>query len=113
MGLPEHRNTQRIRKRLSCELEFEERRYSGIVLDISEQGLFVQTSAKPKLGVRVHLRLRMHGVGTCELMARVARLKLVPPQLKSVANGGIGLFIEMPTPELDRFIAAANGSSAD
>jgi Tfp pilus assembly protein PilZ len=112
MERSEKRSKGRIRKRVSCELEFEEKRYAGIVLDVSEQGVFVQTEARPKLGVRVVLRLRLPGAGICELMTRVARLKLVPPQLRSVANSGVGLFIEMPTHEFDRFFAEANGRSA-
>jgi len=106
------RNASRVRKRVSCELEFDERRYSGIVLDLSRQGLFVQTAARPKLGMRVVLRLQLPGVGTSVLTTRVARLRLVPPRLVAVASGGVGLFVEMPTPEFDRFIAEVMGRSA-
>ena len=113
MGRPEKRTRERFKKRVSCELLFEERRYSGIVIDVSPRGLFVQTSAKPKLGRRVMVLLRVPGVGTCEIATRVARLKMVPPQLLSVVNGGVGLFVEMPTPEFDRLIAEVSGTSGD
>jgi hypothetical protein len=74
-----------------------DRRYSGVVLDCSPQGLFVQTSATISPGAMVTVEL---GVSSQEepllLEARVARHKLVPPQLRSVAQGGLGLHIDLP-----------------
>jgi Tfp pilus assembly protein PilZ len=111
MGRQRSQRAPRRRKRVSCELLFDERRYAGIVLDVSERGLFVQTVAKPKLGARVRLRLRLPGVGTTDLTTRVARIKLVPPRLLAVAQGGVGLVVEMLTPEFERLVSEARGSS--
>jgi hypothetical protein len=82
---------------MTCGLTIEGRHYSGFVLDISDHGLYVQTSARPSPGTLVDIELalptrkepvRMH--------AKVARQKLVPPELLSVAQGGIGLHVDEP-----------------
>ena len=51
----ERRRAERIKQRLTCELIIGDRRHPGIVLDISETGLFVQTSASPPQGERARL----------------------------------------------------------
>jgi Tfp pilus assembly protein PilZ len=93
----QRRRHVRTKKRISCTLVSGDQRYSGVVLDCSPQGLFVQTSAKLTLGAMVDIEL---GVSTQPepllVQARVARQKLVPPQLRSVAQGGIGLQIDLP-----------------
>lgn len=89
------RVTNRIKKRISCALKHGERRHAGIVLDVSKTGLFVQTSAKPRPGDEVEVALSMPGrKESVTVRARVARTKLVPPQLLTVAQGGVGLHIE-------------------
>ena len=91
------RRHARTKKRISCALLSGGRRYSGVVIDCSPQGLFVQTSAKLAPGTIVEVEL---GVSTREepllMQARVARQKLVPPELRSVAQGGLGLQIDLP-----------------
>ena len=93
----QRRRHGRTKKRVSCTLVSGDRRYSGVVLDCSPQGLFVQTSAKLSPGAMVSVEL---GVSSQKeplvLEARVARHKLVPPQLRSVAQGGLGLHIDLP-----------------
>lgn len=88
----------RVKRRLTCELELDCRRYRGIVLDLSETGVFVQTEATPKPGNR--LRLRFHGSagGAFEVDASVARRQVAPPQLASVVRGGLGLRVHAPPP---------------
>ena len=91
------RHHVRTKKRISCTITSGDRRYTGVVLDCSPQGLFVQTSAKLSPGSMVDIEL---GVSTqpepLVMQVRVARLKLVPPQLRSVAQGGVGLHIDLP-----------------
>ncbi len=93
----QRRHHVRTKKRISCTLVSGEQRYSGVVLDCSPQGLFVQTSAKLVPGSMVDIEL---GVSTQPepllMQARVARQKVVPPRLRSVAHGGIGLHIDLP-----------------
>lgn len=82
---------------MACGLSIEGRRYSGFVLDISLTGLYVQTSARPSPGTMldVELALPTQEQPVC-MKARVARQKLVPPELLSVAQGGIGLHLQDP-----------------
>jgi hypothetical protein len=48
----QRRRAERIKQRLTCELIIGDRRHPGIVLDISETGIFMQTSASPPPGER-------------------------------------------------------------
>lgn len=99
------RKTNRFKKRISCELVHGERRSSGIVLDVSRSGVFVQTNAKPRPGAALRLVLSVPGESrTIELEARAARIKTVPPRLLSVAQGGVGLHIENPPAEYLEFV---------
>jgi hypothetical protein len=100
----------RTKKRISCTLVSGDRRYSGVVLDCSPQGLFVQTSAQLTPGATVSVEL---GVSSQQeplaLEARVARHKLVPAQLRSVAQGGLGLHIDLPPQGYLEFYAGVTG----
>jgi hypothetical protein len=69
-------------------------RYTGIVIDISATGLFVQTSAAPKPGTPVMLELQLPNGDLLPLHANVARRRNVPAHLKSIAQGGVGLCLE-------------------
>lgn len=85
---------ERVKQRLTCELVVADRRHPGIVIDISETGLFVQTSAAPPPGEQVCVKLRLSGGTEIDLKATVARRYSVPRRLVSVARGGVGLRIE-------------------
>lgn len=93
----EQRRKPRAKKRMTCGLNIEGRHYSGFVLDISSNGLYVQTSARPAPGTLVDLELSLPTQKEpVRLRAKVARQKLVPPELRSVAQGGIGLHVDEP-----------------
>ena len=97
--LENKRRHARAKQRVSCAITCEDRRYSGFVLDVSPQGIFVQTSAKLKPGSIAELEL---GIGVNEparMQARVARTKVVPPELRSIARGGLGFFIHIEPPQ--------------
>ncbi len=92
--MPESRVAKRHRWRLACEVVSEGRSHRAIVLDLSESGLFVQTGTRLPPGSVVELRVRLlESAEPLLLRAQVARNKQVPPQLTSVARGGIGLRI--------------------
>jgi hypothetical protein len=87
----------RTKKRMTCGLSIEGRHYSGFVLDISRLGLYVQTSARPAQGTAVEVELSLPTrKQPVHMRAKVARQKLVPPELRSIAKGGIGLHIDDP-----------------
>jgi hypothetical protein len=87
------RVAKRHKWRLPCEIVSEGRSQRAIVLDLSESGLFVQTSTRLPPGVEVEVRVRLADSAETVLRAQVARNKQVPAQLTSVARGGVGLRI--------------------
>jgi hypothetical protein len=103
----------RAKKRISCEILLDDSRYSGIVLDLSATGLWVQTSAKfvratatNDTGVAVTLNLSVPGKDqNVTIRALVKRKKFVPPQFLGFDHGGLGLEVIDPTPEFFDLVA--------
>jgi len=96
----ERRVAKRTRRRLTCELRFEGKRAGGIVLDVSETGVFVQTAATPEPGTVVELHVNSHGgLPAMQIRARVARQKRVDKRLVSIESNGLGLQI-LDAPEV-------------
>ncbi len=79
----------RFRKRVPCRLWVGEGSYSGVVLNLSRQGMFVQTGAGMGNGDPIDLKLR----GEIYLRAQVVWRRRVHPALRSSAEGGVGLRI--------------------
>jgi Tfp pilus assembly protein PilZ len=84
----------RLAKRMTCAVSVGQRRYSGVVLNLSQGGLFVQTSAAPVRGVSVALELNPPGdEAAIPLQAEVVWRRVVPQQLRASAQGGVGMKI--------------------
>ena len=99
------RREPRMKKRIACALWIKGVRQHGIVLDLSSKGLFVQTSAKPAPGETLRIELVLPGqTNSTSLMATVARVRMVPPALLAVAQGGIGVEIQNPPEEYFVFV---------
>ncbi len=109
----ERRQGSRQKRRVICEIEAEGRRHRGIVLDVSPRGLFVQTDATPGPGTPVRLTLRDGDGDALELDAQVARKRLVPRRLASVATGGIGLRIASAPEEYFRLLSGEMSASRE
>jgi hypothetical protein len=104
----------RRKKRFSCELHVKGARHTGIALDVSATGLFIQTNVKPSPGTFVELCMSLPGVAEpVTMQARVARKKAVPPQLLTLAQGGIGLHITRPSEAYLDFIAEMSPEHAE
>ncbi len=103
---------QRIKRRVTCELALGGRAYRGIVLDLSETGVFVQTEATP--GPRESVRIKFHAPdgSEFEVDASVARRQVAPPQLSTVVRGGLGLRVEHPPEAYFRLIGFAAAEAA-
>jgi Tfp pilus assembly protein PilZ len=101
----DRRREARTKKRIACALLIKGVRQHGIVMDVSSKGLFVQTSAKPKPGDEVRIELTLPGQSKPTLLhATVARVRMVPPALLAVAQGGIGVEIQNPPEEYFVFV---------
>ena len=84
----------RLAKRMTCAVSFGEQRYTGVVLNVSQSGLFVQTAAPPDRGEGVDLELNPPGdAAAIPLQAEVVWRRVVPSQLRSSAHGGMGVRI--------------------
>ena len=80
---------------MACRLVFGRQRFSGVVLNLSASGMFVQTTAKPRPRDPVSIELNVPGRREpIHLEGHIARLFLVPAQLAAVAQGGVGLRIQ-------------------
>lgn len=86
------RAAERTKYRVPCTLTIDGRRHKAFVLDFSSTGLFIQTSAKAEPGQRLDLELMLRGKKLW-MHVEVARRKRVPPQLLTVAHGGVGVRI--------------------
>jgi Tfp pilus assembly protein PilZ len=77
-----------------------------MVLDVSAGGLFVQTNASPAPGTPVRLELRVPGLpAPIEMQAKVARKRIVPPRLRALLKGGIGIQLDNPPEEFYALVA--------
>jgi hypothetical protein len=97
-GFVAGRGAERTKQRAACTLTLDGRRHNGFVLDLSQSGLFIQTSATPAPGQRLDIELVIRGE-TLAMHVEVVRRKAVPAQLLTVAHGGIGVRI-LAAPEL-------------
>jgi Tfp pilus assembly protein PilZ len=85
----------RIAKRMPCSVGRGEQRHKGLVLNVSQGGLFVQTNAALPAGERIALSLTPPGGGSAiPVQARVVWKRVVPHELRTSAQGGLGLRIE-------------------
>lgn len=78
---------------MPCHLLLGETEYNGLVLDLSETGLFIQTGAKAVPGQEARLVLTNADGVRIALRVEVVRRKAVPVRLLSLAGGGIGVRI--------------------
>ncbi len=68
--------------------------HRAFILDLSPNGLFIQTPKAIDPGTEVSVQFRVPVEGTeIDLRAKVARSKRVPPRLATVTTPGIGLRI--------------------
>ena len=79
---------------MPCNVTLEGQQHSGLVIDVSPGGLFIQTSAKAQPGDRLDLKLSLPGeTQKIPLQVEVVRKVVVPARLLAVAHGGVGVRI--------------------
>jgi Tfp pilus assembly protein PilZ len=95
---------------VSCQLSAAGHSYSGIVLNVSRGGLFVQTTASARPGEEVRVSLNVESrPAPIVLGAKVVWKRIVGPQLRSVAQAGIGLQIRSAPDSYYAFVAGSPG----
>lgn len=106
------RVSDRTKRRTPCSFTMNGRRQNGFVLDLSRTGLFIQTSADPDPGDRLDIQVVLDDK-VLPMHVEVARRKKVPPQLLTVAQGGIGVRILSAPEDYYTALAALSGPSRD
>ncbi len=94
----------RFKKRVPCRLHVTGSAHSGMVLNVSRRGLFVQTTAGASPGDSVHLDLAV-GAVPLAIDARVVWRRVVAPHLRTVSTGGMGLHIQYASDAYFGFVA--------
>ncbi len=93
------RKIERKKRRIPCSLLMERGATGGIIIDVSPTGLFIQTTARPPAGIPVDVEIsETDSTPAVKLRVRVARQKVVPPQLVAISGRGIGVeILDAPT----------------
>lgn len=109
----EKRRKPRQQRRLTCELWLEGRRHGGILRDVSEVGLYVQTRAKAAPGSELELVFKAERAQPeLRVQARVARAERLAAHFSSAGAGGLGLEILHAIPGLEGLLASAGFTGA-
>jgi hypothetical protein len=107
------RRRPRQQRRLSCELWIEGKRHTGILRDVSEVGLYVQTRVKAAAGAELELVFPAEGERPeVRLVMRVARLDRLSAHFAGSGAGGLGLELLESTTGLGPLLAGAGFASA-
>ena len=97
--MEQHRVEQRYRKRIPCRLGVAGSDFTGMVLNLSRTGLFVQTSATARPGDEIRLDLMIPSQPeSIELAGKIVWKRIVAAHLRSFTQGGVG----RPNPMLGR-----------
>jgi len=85
----------RYKKRIPCEFEDDQGRHLGMVLNVSQGGLFVSSRVTPKVGSRVVLHFAPdNGPRSTDVAARVVWKCKVHRSAVAIRDSGIGLEVE-------------------
>jgi len=85
----------RFKKRLPCKFRVARHAYSAMVLNLSRGGMFLQTSAGPQPGDEVWVDLNLPPpLSGLSIGAKVVWRRVVPPQLRTISAGGMGVRIQ-------------------
>jgi hypothetical protein len=87
------RGSQRIKRRIPCEFDYEGHAYAGIVVDLSAGGMFLQTDTAIEPGSELVLRLRPDRVAEVAVRGRVVRRRFTPAVLASMIRRGVGVYL--------------------
>jgi PilZ domain-containing protein len=110
------RRKPRQQRRLSCELHVAGKRHTGILRDVSEMGLYVQTRVKAQAGEPIELVFPASGPQPeVRVNTRVVRQDRLSAHFATSGAGGLGLELVEPSGGLDPLLVSAgfaNGAPA-
>ena len=97
------RDSDRRLRPLSCEIELEGKVHSGVIRDLSRQGLFVTSRFEADLGTPVTVRVRRSGGEIWEIQATTIRSADGSQAL--ISRRGLGLVIDEAPAAFHEFVA--------
>ena len=97
------RRLERRSRPISCEIELEGKVHSGVIRDMSPQGLFVTTRFNATQGTRVVVRVRCPGGEVWEILATTIRSD--DGATAMISRRGLGLLIEEAPVAFHEFVA--------
>jgi hypothetical protein len=102
----------RVKKRLSCSLNQDSRHHRGMILNLSQRGMFIQTTqpAEPGTLVDVDFSDPSHG-DSIAVQAAVVWRRRVSPRMTGINQSGMGMRILMNTPEYESLMTGMLGAS--
>jgi hypothetical protein len=103
----------RFKKRLPCRLRAPGGAGSGMVLNVSRGGLFVQTSAAASPGEAIHIDLDVDAGVPLAVDACVVWRRVVGAHLRSVTTGGFGARIQYAPDAWFGFLSGLAGSEVE
>jgi PilZ domain len=110
------RRKPRQQRRLSCELQIAGKRHTGIVRDVSEVGIYIQTRVKAAAGEPIELVFAASGTQPeVRVKTRVVRLDRLSAHFATSGAGGLGLELVEPSGGLGPLLVSAgfaNGAPA-
>jgi len=101
------RDSDRRLRPLSCEIELEGKVHSGVIRDLSRQGLFVTSRFKADLGTPVTVRVRRPGGEIWEIQATTVRSADGSQAL--ISRRGLGLVVNEAPAAFCEFVAELEG----
>ncbi|HME72910.1 MAG TPA: PilZ domain-containing protein [Myxococcota bacterium] len=106
----DRRETRRIKQRIPCEVMVNGGRHSGVVQNLSAQGLFVEIHAALALGTAAVVAFHTTAGERFVLEASVPNRRHIPHSLKLLAAGGVGLRLVAPPEAYRRWVEDASAS---
>jgi hypothetical protein len=100
----------RFKKRVPCRLVTPGGTHSGMVLNVSRGGLFVQTSAAASPGEAIHVDLGVDDAAPLGVDACVVWRRVVGAHLRTVSTGGFGARIRYAPDAWFGFLSGLAGS---
>lgn len=100
-GANRRRGKRRFRP-LSCEIEFEGKAHTGVIRDLTREGLFVTSRFVAAPHTAVTVRVKRPGGEVWEIQATTARSDDGSQAL--ISRRGLGLQIEAAPPAFQRFV---------
>ena len=101
----------RFDKRVHCQFQIEDVKHQGMVLNLSQGGLFVSSRAMPEVGdsVAISLTPEAAGVEMLSLETRVVWKQKVNHSRVHLRKGGLGLELARPSFAYQKFMTRVAG----